>query len=210
MFKKNTSVKKAFYLLIICFCFTACKSTYKMTNNEIKLINNGTVDEPFRVLLITSKADSLFLRSKSVNVDNPSQIAQDKDLQLFIDRLELTMAVEVGVGIAAPQVGLGRNIFLFMRMDKPERNVEVAINPKITKYSEETVCFQGDGCLSIPEISGNTLRHTWIDVEYYNRQGQLVRERLSGSSRRENFTGVIFQHEFDHLQGILFTDRLCE
>lgn len=54
------------------------------------------------------------------------------------------------------------------------------------------------------------MRYPWIDVEYYNEKGELKQERLSGYSRETDFTGIIFQHEFDHLQGVLFIDKLCE
>lgn len=181
-----------------------------MTDKEKTLTNSSGVDIPFRVLLTTNKEDSVFLRAKSSDINNPSDILNDKDWQHFIQRLKLTMAVESGVGIAAPQVGIGRNLFLFMRIDKPEKDVVAAINPRIVNHSEEIINFESDGCLSVPELSGTTKRYAWIDVEYYNENGELIKERLSGQSRGGDFTGVIFQHEFDHLQGTLFIDRLCE
>jgi len=180
-----------------------------MTKEEIALVNNGEIGTPYKVLLTDNKEDSLFLRQKATDLDI-NGIAENKDLQLFIERLKMTLAVESGVGIAAPQVGLGRNLFLFMRIDKPGIPVQVAINPKIVNHAEETICFQNDGCLSVPEISGDTKRYPWLDVEYYDEKGELIKERLSGHSREGDFTGVIFQHEFDHLQGVLFIDRLCE
>lgn len=181
-----------------------------MTNKEKALINSSTIEVPFRVLLTTNKEDSLFLRKKSSDIGNPSGILENKDWQHLIQRLKLTLAVESGVGIAAPQVGIGRNLFLFMRIDKADKDIVAAINPRIVKHSEEIIRFEGDGCLSIPEISGSTKRYAWIDVEYYNENGELIKERLSGQSRGGDFTGVIFQHEFDHLQGTLFIDRLYE
>lgn len=205
-------MKKLVYTICICvltISFYSCNSSQNMTKEEIALINNGDENTPYRVLLTTNKEDSLFLRQKSIDID-VNTIKDDKDLQLFIRRLALTMDVESGVGIAAPQVGLGRNLFLFIRLDKPDFPVQVAINPRIVAHPEEIVCFEGDGCLSIPDTSGNSKRYAWVDVEYYDKEGILIKERLSGYSRKDNFTGVIFQHEFDHLQGILFTDKLCE
>ncbi|MDR1881845.1 MAG: peptide deformylase [Prevotella sp.] len=180
-----------------------------MSGKEKILTDSFGIDTPFRVLQTDNIDDSLFLRKKSIDLDVKG-VASDKDWQRFIQRLKLTLSEESGVGIAAPQVGVGYNLFLFMRMDRPGNVVEVAINPRIINYSDETVCFERDGCLSVPGLSGNTKRHAWIDVEYYNEQGVLIKERLSGQSRESDFTGIIFQHEFDHLQGILFTDRLCE
>lgn len=180
-----------------------------MTSNEKVLIHNGAIDTPFRVLQTDVKQDSLFLRKKCTDLDI-KDIISNKDLQLFINRLRLTLAVQSGVGIAAPQVGLGRNLFLFMRIDKKGIPVQVAINPRIVNHSDEIILFEGDGCLSVPKLSGTTKRYAWIDVEFYNEKGEFIKERLSGTSRESDFTGVIFQHEFDHLQGVLFIDKLAE
>lgn len=178
-----------------------------MTEEEIALIKSGDATTPFDVLLTTDPEDSLFLRQKATDVDIKG-IARDKEFQHFIKRMRATLDEENGVGLAAPQVGIGRNVFLFMRIREEGHPVQVAINPKIVDKSDETFCFVGDGCLSIPNLSGNTERHTWVEVEYYDENGKQFRERLSSASRKGDYTGVIFQHEFDHLNGILFIDRL--
>lgn len=177
-----------------------------MTNDEINLIQSGDVSVPFRVLTINSSKDSILLRTKCADVDVRKDIVHIKTL---IERLKITMEAESGVGIAAPQVGILRNVFLFTRIDKPEKPVEVAINPRIINYSPEKVCFERDGCLSIPDQSGNSLRYKWVEVEYLNEKGETIREKLTGYERSSDFTGIIFQHEFDHLNGILYTDRPC-
>ncbi|SHF53178.1 peptide deformylase [Dysgonomonas macrotermitis] len=194
------------HLFFILFTLLSLNSMAQLNTKEKALINSGNEITPFRVLKVTDKEDSLFLRTPCVDFD----LNRDKkEIALLIARLKVTMAEESGVGIAAPQVGIGRNLFLFMRIDIPEHPVVAAINPKIVNRPEETVCFERDGCLSIPGISGNSVRYPWVDVEYTNEEGQLVRERLQGYSRQTDFTGVIFQHEFDHLQGVLFIDKLC-
>lgn len=193
-------------VLLIGLSLFSIKSMAQFTQNEKILINSGTTETPFRVLKVTDQQDSIFLRQKCSDIEN---INESEDLQLLIGRLKTTMAAESGVGIAAPQVGIGRNIFLFTRIDKANYPVIVAINPKIVNHPEETICFERDGCLSIPGISGNSIRYPWVDVEYTDEKGNLVQERLEGYSRESDFTGIIFQHEFDHLQGILFTDKLC-
>lgn len=190
--------------LVLVLAISAC-NTVKMTKSETKLIMSASVEVPFRVLTVDNNTDSVLLRTKSKNIDAVSDKAL---IDLFIKRLKLTMEVESGVGIAAPQVGILRNIFLFTRLDKPERPVQAAINPKILNHSDATFCFERDGCLSVPGKGGNTRRYEWIDVEYTTPEGEIVRERLSGGERGGDFTGVIFQHEFDHLQGILYTDKL--
>lgn len=202
-------MKKSFYLLILMICLSACNSIKNMTAKEQEIVNAGDVNTPFRVLQTDNIDDSLFLRKKSINIDIKN-IAEDVHWQLFIQRLKRTMEMEFGVGIAAPQVGVGRNLFLFTRIDKPGLPVVVAVNPKIVDHSQETICFEGDGCLSIPNTSGTSRRYAWIDVEYYNEKGEFIKERLSGSSRKGDFTGIVFQHEFDHLHGVLFTDKLCD
>jgi peptide deformylase len=147
------------------------------------------------------------LRKKSRDI---KPIKNNRELQLLSERLHTTLEAKNGVGIAAPQIGVARNVFLFMRIDKPERPVEVVINPKITAHSTEKVCFENDGCLSISNISGNSHRYKWIEVEYYNESGKKLKERIEGYSRFSNFTGLIFKHEYDHLKGALFTDKLCD
>jgi peptide deformylase len=201
----KTTVK---VLILICagYLFASCKSQLDMTKEEINLITSGAPDQPFRVLQTTNLKDSLFLREKCKNIRFD---AADKTLQRLIERLKATLAVESGVGIAAPQVNIGRNIFLFMRIDRPGQPIEVAINPRIVSRPDETICFERDGCLSIPNTSGNSIRYPWVEVEYTNEKGELIRERLEGYSRKRNYTGIIFQHEYDHLQGILFIDKLC-
>lgn len=193
-------------IVLIGFTLFSSRSMAQFTQYEKDLINGGTSETPFRVLKITDQQDSTFLRQKCSAIEDTDNV---DDLKLLIDRLKATMASESGVGIAAPQVGIARNVFLFTRIDQPNYPVTVAINPKIVKHPEETICFERDGCLSIPDISGNSIRYPWVEVEYTDENGTLVKERLEGYSRTGNFTAIIFQHEFDHLQGILFIDKLC-
>ena len=182
--------------------------TMAFTDRELEIIHNGNTDTSYRILLTTDAIDSFTLRMKSSDI-NTDSIATDEDLQLLIQRLEITMNEAGGVGIAAPQVGVLKNIFLFIRFDKQDNPVQVAINPRIINQPSETVCFEGDGCLSIPNISSNSIRFPWIEVEYWDEKGNFHKEKLIGYSREEDFTSIIFQHELDHLHGILFTDKIC-
>lgn len=197
------------FIIITCavfLCFS-CSNKTIMTEQERNLIENGNEDTAFRVLTIENADDLLVLRTVCTNVN----IAKDSALiAKLIARMKATMIDERGVGIAAPQIGISRNVFLFVRIDKPGNPIEVAINPKITNKAAETFCFEGDGCLSIPGQSGNSVRYQWIEVEYFNAEGKKIHERLDGYSRHSDFTGIIFQHEFDHLQGVLYTDKLYD
>lgn len=195
---------KNLLIILLCVAFCSCNhQTSCFTNAEKEIINAGTAKEPMAVLSVENYNDSVFLRQKSIDVDSKCN-----DLSALINRMRVTMKAEGGVGIAAAQVGIQRNIFLIVRFDKPNNPVETFINPKIVSTSADTVVFQGDGCLSIPYYWGNTIRHNWVEVEYYNEKWEKINERITGSSRPGNFAAVVFQHEFDHLQGIFFTDRI--
>jgi peptide deformylase len=175
------------------------------TAAETQLIMSGDTNEPMRVLLTTNIEDSLFLRQKSIDV-NPDP--HDPVLIRLIKRMLYTMNAQGGVGIAAPQVGIHRNLFWFKRFDiLPAKPFQIAINPKINFYSQRKVNFLGDGCLSVPGLSGKTERYSSIYVEYCLENGSQEKNILEGTSS-VNFTSVCFQHEFDHLQGILFVDRI--
>lgn len=198
-------LKRNIILTFIAFTFFCCQKP--LTTEEKRLIQNANESTPFQVLKTTNLNDSLFLRSQSKDID----LTKDKkDISMLVSRLKATLKQEEGVGIAAPQVGIARNLFLFMRTDKPGEPVEVVINPVIKNYSTDMVCFEKDGCLSIPGVWGNSKRYAWIEVEYYNEEGNRITEKLTGHSRSDDFVSVIFQHEYDHLQGILFIDKLCE
>lgn len=178
------------------------------TERELEIIHNGVETTPFRILQVTDPVDSIVLRMQSEDVDVDS-IENDVNLQLLIRRLALTMKESGGVGIAAPQVGVLKNVFVFMRLDLPDEPVQVVINPKIIDFPTDTVCFERDGCLSIPNMRANSLRFPWVEVSYLDEKGKTCHEHLYGHSRNDHFTAVIFQHEYDHLRGILFTDKIC-
>jgi peptide deformylase len=192
-------------VLMMGLVIVSCK-TSSFSKEDKLLIHHGTSEIPFRVLQISAKQDSILLRTECADI---KRFANDSTFLLLIERLKTTLFVEKGVGIAAPQVGISKNIFLFTRLDLPDNPICVAVNPKIVNHSDTTICFERDGCLSIPDFRGNSVRYPWIDVEYYNEKGELVRERLKGHSRQNTFTAVIFQHEYDHTKGVLFTDKLC-
>jgi len=171
------------------------------TEAEKNLIMSGKVDEPMRVWLITNKSDSLLLRkqSNSFVVDTTN-----KFLQHFIRRLLATVqdSATRGVGIAAPQVGILKQIIWVQRLDKPGVPFEVYYNPVITKYSDMKQDVR-EGCLSIPGIRDTTHDRAYaVFIQYDDTKGEHKCEMI------EAFTAAIFQHEIDHLNGILFIDHL--
>lgn len=109
-----------------------------------------------------------------------------------------------GVGLAAPQIGLNELLFVYNPTgSENSKNMErIICNPIITKYSDQ-VEIEEEGCLSLRSdfVSGRVARSSWIEVEYQNESGQKVKRRLKG------FEARVFQHEYDHLNGILCYDR---
>ena len=156
-----------------------------------------------RVLKITNKADSIALRTQCTDVS----LKKDKDIiGRFVKRLERTVrdSLSLGVGIAAPQVGLLRNVICVQRFDKEGFPFEIYLNPRIIQYSNlKQPCLEG--CLSIPGRRDTTKTRAYaILLDYQKLSGEQKTEMI------EDFTAVIFQHEIDHLNGILYLDHLEE
>jgi peptide deformylase len=133
----------------------------------------------------------------------------DKKLQTVIDDMIETMRDAPGVGLAAPQIGLSERLIVVeyyenneaeQAEDEAKKKVWVMLNPEIVKASEEKV-MGVEGCLSIPNLVGEVERHEAIQVKGLNRRGQPMRVKAKGWLAR------IFQHEIDHINGIVFTDR---
>ncbi len=171
------------------------------TKEETQLILSGKATDPMRVLLITNPADSVVLRTKSQPVVFN---AKDKTLKHFTDRLLATVrdSATMGVGIAAPQVGILKDIIWVQRLDKKLEPFEVYFNPKIVKYTDLKQDVP-EGCLSIPDFRAMTKDRAYaIFFTYQDQKGKEKCEMV------EAFTAAIFQHEIDHLNGIMFTDHL--
>lgn len=110
-----------------------------------------------------------------------------------------------GMGLAAPQLGINKNFFVVCYEVKEGKFEDyILINPKVISYSEEMIyASEGEGCLSINrEVEGIVPRHARITVEGYDMDGNPIRYRV-----REDLA-IAFQHELDHLSGILFTDHI--
>ncbi len=146
------------------------------------------------------------LRKKAKPVTN-----FDKDLQALIDDMFETMRDAPGVGLAAPQINLPMQLAVVEYAEEeeeelpedappPKKKQFVLINPEIIKVSEEKV-MGVEGCLSIPGLVGEVERHDAIQVKALNRYGKPVKHKVDGWMAR------IFQHEIDHLNGVLFTDK---
>ncbi|MCE9586263.1 peptide deformylase [Candidatus Uhrbacteria bacterium] len=142
--------------------------------------------------IVKDPTPSLRQRSREVEV---SEI-QTPEFQVYLDKLARTMIVEDGVGIASPQVG--RNIrAIVVNMPK---GPECFMNPEIVKKSEAMEASD-EGCLSVPGKYGVVQRHKKVTLRALNRHGRRVQFEAKA------FPAIIFQHEIDHLDGILFIDK---
>jgi len=126
----------------------------------------------------------------------------DKDLNLLIDDMIDTLRDAPGVGLAAPQVGISQQLIVIEYAENEEQKPKlyVVINPEIFKPSEEKE-IGIEACLSIPGVAGEVERNYSLTVKGLNRAGKPTKIKASGWLAR------IFQHEIDHLEGTLFTDR---
>ena len=126
------------------------------------------------------------------------------DLQALVDDMVETMRQAPGVGLAAPQVGDSSRLIVVEYGDDENDEIPpklyVMANPEITRTSQETI-LGTEGCLSVPGIQGDVERLEAITVKGVNRHGRPMTVKAKGWLAR------IFQHEIDHLDGILFVDR---
>ena len=188
-------------LVLMSFIITACASnSTTFTVEETELIHKYT-ESIMPVLQITDTADSLFLRqqSKELNhADMQSEIFKNLQQQML---LTVCDSAHAGVGIAAPQVGVARRLIAVQRFDKPDEPFEFYANAYIIHYSDD-MRIGAEGCLSVPDRREKIERAETIVVKYDHPETlQTCKDTVSG------FTAVIFQHEIDHLNGILYIDN---
>lgn len=135
-----------------------------------------------------------------------SEALDSADIQTLIDDMFETMDDADGVGLAAPQLGLEIQLFVYLAIEERgeedrEPEAKVLINPAIEPEPGDLV-DDWEGCLSIPELRGLVARHPAIRVHGLDRHGEVVRYRAEG------FEARILQHEYDHLNGVIFLDRM--
>ncbi len=147
---------------------------------------------PKTLPLVTIPTPSL--RVRSVEVD-PAVIGTP-DFQLFLDDLIQTMFDDNGVGIASPQVGRNDRIFVVDEKSGPR----VIINPEVTATTKSLVESE-EGCLSVPGVYGIVERFKKVHVTGLDRHGRKMAFDARG------FMAIVYQHEYDHLNGVLFIDK---
>jgi peptide deformylase len=138
-----------------------------------------------------------FLRSPTRPVDTITDQVQE-----IIESLVQTMYQAPGVGLAANQAGLDKKIIVFdHEADAQKRNYQVLINPEI-KICQGERTSENEGCLSVPDLRADVKRSEIVVVEGLDRYGNKIKIETDG------ILSVILQHEIDHLNGILFIDRI--
>lgn len=143
------------------------------------------------------------IRERAVEITN----FQDSDLQAFIDDLFVTAVESNGMGIAAPQVYASKRIIIISPRPNarypyaPTVEPTAMINPEMTWASSE-MDKDWEGCLTVPGLRGLVPRYRAIRVRYQTRKGTLMDTALEG------FLARVFQHELDHLDGVVFLDRV--
>ena len=122
----------------------------------------------------------------------------DEEILGILDNMVETMYSTKGVGLAAPQVGISKRIFV---CDQGDGVVRKIINPVITPLTDKLIDCE-EGCLSVPGIYKKVQRPEKIRIEYMNEKGEEITEEVEG------FLAIIMQHEYDHLEAVLFVDRI--
>jgi peptide deformylase len=119
------------------------------------------------------------------------------EIKILVADMAETMWAQVGIGLAAPQIGVSLRIFV---MDDGKRGARAVINPVVTEKSG--VVREEEGCLSLPGYFAEVERARWLRLEALDGEGQLIGFEAQGLQAK------IIQHEIDHLDGVLFIDRL--
>ena len=126
----------------------------------------------------------------------------DDDLRALMDDMLETMYAAPGIGLAAVQIGVPKQVIVMdLHREGEERHPRYFVNPQITWSSDETQPYE-EGCLSVPDIYDEVERPARVKLRYLNYRGEQVEEEADG------LFAVCIQHEMDHLKGVLFIDHL--
>lgn len=138
-----------------------------------------------------------FLKKQTKPVENIDGV-----LQTVFDGMAATMYAAPGVGLAAPQVGIGQSFIIYDIAPKEDgHDLHVLVNPKIIT-SEGEILSENEGCLSVPDFRADVKRAERVLVEGVDRDGNPLRFEAEG------LLAIVIQHELDHLNGTLFIDRI--
>ena len=135
---------------------------------------------------------------------NDDKESPDSVHKIAKDMLKLMYKAE-GVGLAAPQVGINKRLMVYNPSGDSTKWLDetILVNPRIVEYSDAKD-EEIEGCLSFPDMQGEVVRSKWIKVEAMNLRGKKLKKKFTGWEAR------IFQHEYDHLDGVTYIDRLSD
>lgn len=145
------------------------------------------------------------LRATNEEISDEELTGPGCEISKIAKEMFLVMYATNGVGLAAPQVGINKRLMVYNEHGDAKKWMSevIMVNPKIVEYSEASDVEQ-EGCLSFPEMGGDVERSKWIKVEAQNLKGKKIKKKFRGWEAR------IFQHEYDHLDGKVYIDRLTE
>ena len=192
-------MNKIFFVTLFLLSVTAGRAQNFSAAERYRILSGDTA-LMIKVMQVTDTSEFRVLKTPSKDI-----AYNDPLLPLLLKRMYLSMRdpANPGVGIAAPQVGINRNIIWVQRFDKEGQPFELYLNPKIT-WRSKLLKKGKEGCLSVPGERQDVMRHYTVRISYTDLQGKQQEELVEG------YTAVIFQHETDHIKGMLFIDRLKE
>ena len=191
-------------LLVVMGCSNPTSDNTRLTEKELKLINGS--EGMMRVLTTDNPEDLKVLRAKSIDI--PVEDLRSEAYKTLTDLMLATVThpSQDGVGIAAPQVGLNRRVVAVQRFDKENEPFEIYPNIRIV-WASDSLSAGPEGCLSVPNRRGEVMRSQEIIIEYADIS-RLEEKDFMVRDTVKDFTAVIFQHEIDHLEGILYIDKV--
>jgi peptide deformylase len=139
------------------------------------------------------------------NADIKEEELKDGSIAKLAKEMFLVMYAAEGVGLAAPQVGVNKRLMVYNESGDKKKWLDeiVMVNPRIIEFSDAKE-VAGEACLSFPGMNGEVERSKWIKVEALNLKGKKIKKKFKDWEAR------IFQHEYDHLDGLVYIDRLTE
>lgn len=191
-------------LLVVMGCSNPTSDNTRLTEKELKLINGS--EGMMRVLTTDNPEDLKVLRAKSIDI--PVEDLRSEAYKTLTDLMLATVThpSQDGVGIAVPQVGLNRRVVAVQRFDKENEPFEIYPNIRIV-WASDSLSAGPEGCLSVPNRRGEVMRSQEIIIEYADIS-RLEEKDFMVRDTVKDFTAVIFQHEIDHLEGILYIDKV--
>lgn len=168
-------------------------SSQKPSFSDTLIIDTGSgLSQPVAIELLPLYDENYYML-KCVMPEHDVKMLPNPVMTKFARRLQATMKKYNGIGLSANQCGIQERMFVIGDF--------VCINPKIVAHSESEFKLK-EGCLSLPGLFASVPRYSWVDVEFYDENGQLHNHHFEG------ITSQCFQHELDHMNGITFTSKI--